>query len=127
MSRQAKAVIQAAVMLTVGGLVWHFFDHRIMPMILAFLAGLMLVGGFLVPPIFEGFERFGLLLAKWLGTGVTYLLLVPFYYLVFAVGRLILKLRGIDPMDRVFPQPDKTTFWEPRPAVASMDQYRKQH
>jgi hypothetical protein len=42
-------------------------------------------------------------LTKFVSIIVTWLLLVPFYYLCFVPGRLIQLLSGKDPMERRFP------------------------
>ena len=126
MSIRAKAAIQVAVMLTVAFLLFHFRHHRVMPAFLCVLATLNFIGGFLYPPIFHGFEKFGALLAKWVASGLTWGLLVPFYYIVFVPARVILTLSGNDPMTRAFPTKE-TTYWIPRPPVRDMEQYKKQH
>jgi hypothetical protein len=127
MSIQAKALIQAVAMSLIAWAIYHFLHHRVMPIVIWSLAGLVLIGGLVYHPIFHGFERFGQLLAKWVSAGLTWGLLVPFFYLCFLPGRLVLHLRGIDPMDRRFPEKEKGTFWEPRPPVRNMAQYTKQH
>jgi hypothetical protein len=44
---------------------------------------------------------------------LTVVLLTPFFYLVFVPARIILVLRGIDPLDRKFPS-GGTSCWVPR-------------
>lgn len=127
MSIKVKALIQAPLMALVGYAIYRIWGHLIGPAIVWTLAGLVLVGGLFVPPIFHGIERFGMLLAKGVSAGLTWGLLVPFFYSIFTFGRLVLVLRSIDPMDRRFPEPERATFWVPRPRVPSMEQYRKQH
>ena len=126
MSPRLKATIQAPVMAVVGYLIYRWTGHLIGPAIVWTLAGLVLVGGWFIPPIFHTMERFGATLAVWVARILNYGLLVPFFYLCFVPGRLILKLQGIDPMDREFPS-DKPSFWIPRKPVSDPAQYRKQH
>ncbi len=126
MSARLKATIQAPIMALVGYLIFRWTGHLIGPAIVWTLAGLVLLGGWFIPPIFHAMERFGLWLAKWVSLILNYGLLVPFFYLCFVPGRLILKLQGIDPMDREFPS-NKPSFWIPRKPVTNMAQYRKQH
>lgn len=126
MSIRAKACIQAPIMALVGWAMFHFFHHLIVPMIIWSLAGLVLIGGLFIPPIFHGFERFGAWLAKGVTVLLNWVLLVPFYFLCFLPGRILLKIRGIDPMDREFPS-NKASFWIPHKPVTDMKQYRKQH
>jgi hypothetical protein len=124
---RVKATIQAAAMAAIGFIIYKVFDHLIGPAIVWTLAGLVLVGGWFVPPIFHGFEKFGAKLAYWVSAGLTWGLLVPFFYITFTFGRLVLLLRGADPMDRAFPDEGRASFWTPRAPVPSKEQYRKQH
>lgn len=127
MSIKTKACIQAPIMLLVAFLLYQFAEHKVMPAIIAGLAVLVLVGGLAVPAIFRVFERVGLWLARGVSAALTWGLLVPFFYLVFGFGRLVLVLTRQDPMQVRFPAPDHATFWEARKPVPSLAQYRKQH
>ncbi len=111
----------------VAYLLYRWTGHVVMPAVVAGLAVLVLVGGLLVPPLFHGFEKFGAWLARGVAAGLTWGLLVPFFYLVFGFGRLVLALTGQDPMQLRFPAPGQSTFWEARPGVPNLDQYRRQH
>jgi hypothetical protein len=122
-----KATIQAVVMTVIGFIIFRIFDHLIGPIIVWTLAALVIVGGWFVPPLFYGFEKAGAKLAFWVSAGLTWGLLVPFFYVTFGFGRLVLLLRGIDPMDRVFPDDKRASFWTPRAPVLNKDQYKKQH
>ena len=59
------------------------------------------------------------------GQVLTWLLLTPFFYLVFSVGRLVQKVARRDPMTRAW-QPDLASYWVDRPAVADKEQYKRQ-
>lgn len=124
---QLKATLQAAVGGLVGFLMYRFWGHVIGPAIVWSIAGLLLLGGWVFPPLFHGFEKLGAKLAFGVAAGLTWGLLVPFFYIAFVGGRLVLLLSGKDPMDRAFPDAERATFWIPRPPVPSMNQYKKQH
>ena len=119
------AVIQALVMAAIGAGLFWWLGHRTMGVIVWGLAAVVLVSGLFIPPIFAAIERFG----KWLGTvvgiGLTWGLLVPFYYLCFCPLRLGLILKGKDPLQRKF-QADASTYWTPRKPIQDVGQYRKQ-
>jgi len=125
MNLKLKAAIQAVVMTAVGFILRHFHKD-IGAGIVWTLAALVLVGGLFYPPLFHGFEKFGQKLAKWVAAGLTWGLLVPFFYLCFLPGRLIMALSGKDPMTRKFPS-DAATYWIPRRPVPNLNQYKKQH
>ncbi|HMP73881.1 MAG TPA: hypothetical protein PKE55_11525 [Kiritimatiellia bacterium] len=126
MPRQKKALIQAPIMVGIAGLIHLWLDHVIMPGIIVFLAFLVLVGGLFYAPLFNGFERFGVKLTYWVTLILNWGLLTPFFYLVFLPGRIVLKLKGKDPMDRKFPDP-RPSFWVERKPVTDLNQYTKQH
>lgn len=125
MDIRVKSVVQATVMVVVGLLIYRWKHHLVGPCIIWSLAGMVLVGGLFAPPLFHAFEKFGARLGIWVGTGLSYLLLVPFYYLVFAPAHLLLKARHIDPMAREFPT-KLPTYWIPRKPV-EVSQYKRQH
>ncbi len=129
MPRQAKAFIQFLVMAAIGALFYFFpraHPHRVMAYIVFSLAGIVLFSGLFIPPLFKLIERFGAWLGRIVGTGLTYLLLVPFFYLAFAPAHFFLNLRGKDPMCRAVPT-SATTYWVPRPPISGPEHFRKQH
>ena len=121
---KGRILLQTSMMAIVAGL--FFYRHHPIPgTILGSLAGLLLISGLFIPSFFLGFEKAGRKFGQWVATGVTWLLLVPFYYLCFVPGRIVILLTGKDPLTRQFPS-KATTFWVPRPPVKDPAQYRKQ-
>jgi hypothetical protein len=126
LSMKAKALIQLAVMITFGSWLYFGLHHVVMPSIIAVLAVLTFIGAFFYPPIFHGFEKFGAMLAKGVAVGLTWGLLVPFFYIVFVSARIVYLFTGGDPMTRKFPS-DEKTYWIPRRPLRNLEQYQKQH
>lgn len=126
MPMSTKALIQAPIMALVGYGIYRWTGHLVGPAIVWTLAAAVLIGGLFIPPLFRAVEHFGAWLAKWVILILNYGLLVPFFYLCFVPGRLILKLQNIDPMNRAYPDA-RPSFWIARKPVADMAQYRKQH
>lgn len=127
LSIRTKALIQAPLMVAVAYAIHRYTGHVVMPSIIVGLAALILIGGLAIPPLFHAFERFGLLLARGVAAGLTWGLLVPFFYVVFGFGRLVLLVTRQDPLGIKFPAPDHATFWEARPPVKDLETYRRQH
>lgn len=121
---KGRVLLQASIMAIVAGL-FLYHHHPIPGTILLILAGFLLVSGFFIPSFFLGFEKGGRKFGQWVATGVTWLLLVPFYYLCFLPGRIAILLTGKDPLTRQFPS-KATTFWVPRPPVKDPSRYGKQ-
>lgn len=124
--RPVRALLQAAIMLGIAFLLHWWRPEHLMWKVVLGLAGVVVVSGLFIPRLFLAIEHFGQLLGKWVTAGLTWALLVPFYYLCFVPARAVLALRGKDPMHRACPT-DAPSYWLKRPPVRSMDQYRKQH
>lgn len=122
----AAAVLLQAVIPAAVGALFHYKGRLLAAEILYGIGALMLVSGFFIPALFHRIEAFGRAFGHVVSVGLTWLLLMPFFYLVFVPGRLILKLRGMDPMCRKFPT-DATTYWVARKPVSSVDEYKRQY
>lgn len=85
----------------------------------------LLVTGLFIPFVFRRIEQFGRWIGKWAGLVITWALMMPVFYLIFLPGRLILRLRGIDPMCRKFPT-DAPSYWVPRKPVQDAEDYKRQ-
>lgn len=126
MNFRVKAVIQVLAMTGIGFLFWTWKGHVVGPFIIWTLAAYILLTALFVPPAFHALERFFAgPFARTVGTGLTWLLMVPVYLLIFTPAHLILKLRGQDPMARAFPT-KLPTYWIPRKPV-TIEQYKRQH
>jgi hypothetical protein len=89
------------------------------------VSGVLLISGLFIPPVFNRIEQFGRWFGKGVGIAITWILLVPVFYLLFVPGRLILMVRGIDPMCRKFPTA-APTYWVPRKPVTNLEEYKRQ-
>ena len=126
MPRPMRALIQSVVMVIIALLMFFWIKHEVLATIIIILAGVVLISGVAIPPVFNAIERFGRFLGKIVSKGLTWILLLPFYYICFAVGHFFLVLRGKDPMCREFPT-KQDTYWVKRPTIKNLDHYRKQH
>jgi hypothetical protein len=122
---RVRGMFQALVMAGIGFVLYRFVGHRTTAFLVWGFAFVVLASALLVPPVFAAIEGFGRRLGLWLGTGLTYLLLVPFFYLVFVPGRLIQLLLGRDPMKRGFPSPEDSC-WVRRDSKPADEHYRRQ-
>lgn len=119
-----RASLQALIPFAVAAfLTWK--GRMVAGGVVAGVGAVVLLSGLLVPALFLKLEQGGRWLGKAAGIGLTWLLLVPMYYLVFAPGRLILMMTGNDPMARQFPT-KATTYWIMRKPVANPDEYKRQ-
>jgi len=114
-------------MMTIAGLL-HFRWHRpgAAAALTVMASAFILLAG-LAPRAFHTFSCGVNRFAANLGKGLNYLLLAPFFYLVFAPGRWWLRARGRDPLGFRFPAPEQASFWIPREVAANPAGYRRQH
>lgn len=119
-----RAALQSLVPLTVAAVVvWK--DRTVAGGALSVIGVVVLASGLFLPSLFLKLERGGRWLGHAAGISLTWLLLVPMFYLVFLPGRLILILTRRDPMARKFPTTE-STYWIPRKPVANPDDYKRQ-
>ena len=119
------AVLIQAIVPAFVGAVFFYKGRTVAAEVLWGISGVVLVSGLFIPPVFARIEQFGRWFGKGAGMVITWVLLVPMFYLVFLPGRLILMLRGIDPMCRKFPT-TATTYWVPRKPVTQLEDYKRQ-
>jgi len=125
-ARRRQALIQCGVMIVISLILFFVFHKAVIGVVVLSLAAIVVSTGFLVPLAFDAIERGGKALGRWVAAGLTWLLLVPFFYIVFVPGRFFIKLRGKDPLCRAFPT-DEPTYWVPRTRVTDVSYYEKQH
>ena len=125
-ARRRRTLIQFAVALMAAGILYFGLEFRRMAWVVLGVAGFLLISGLWIAPLFNAVERFLARFARWIGLGLTWLLLVPFFFLVFVPARVLLALRGKDPMRRRFPS-NETTAWITRPPKRNAESYRRQY
>ena len=119
------AVLQALVMGLVGGALFFGLHHHLFARVVWALAGFILILGLSFPRAYLPIHRFGRWLGKVVGNALTYLLLVPFFYLFFTPVALILRMQGRDPLHRKFRDP-QWTYWVGRSSKARDENIDKQ-
>ncbi len=125
-ARRRRAIIQAGVMVVVAALFGFVVKFFATAVVVCVIATVVLVSGMWVPPVFHGIDRAMKALGIGVGIFLTWVLLVPLFYLVFVPARLGMALRGKDPMQRKFPGKE-STYWVPHiPRTAESD-YRRQY
>jgi hypothetical protein len=94
--------------------IFYFFGKVWVTLFIAALAIAFLLLALSAPSLYRRKERALLRFAHYFGQALTYLLLIPFYLICFVPARFILKLRGIDHLDRAFPNPN-ASCWKTKP------------
>jgi hypothetical protein len=119
-----EAVIQVAVMWTVA-VVFFLFLSKVMAGVVLGISLIVLTTGLFYQKGFRaiqtGLRRFG----AWVGAVLTWLLMTPFFYLAFFPARIVLLLKGKDPMTRQFPSA-QGSMWVKHKMRDSEDRYERQ-
>jgi hypothetical protein len=113
-ARYRRCVIEALIMSAAGTLILVWKHHRVPAIILYSMAGLFLVSGMFISPVYNVLKGMVEFLVRVLTTMVNWILLAPFFYVVFTFGRLMLLLKGKDPLCRKCPT-DQKTYWMAQP------------
>jgi len=109
-SHRHSALIQAVVMSLVAGILYFGFHHYLFARVIWALAGLILILGLFFPAAYRPIQAFGRWLGRVVGKALTYILLVPFFFLFFTPVALLLRLQKRDPLHRDYRNP-RWTYW----------------
>ncbi|MBK8167083.1 MAG: hypothetical protein IPK64_14180 [bacterium] len=117
-----RGLVQAGVLIAFAVLLRYLWHHVTAGHVF-FVAGIVvLLAALWRPRLLEPLHRFGALVGRGAGVGLTWLLLVPFFVVCVVPAGLVLRLRGSDPLQRR-PLPKGQTGWIPRrlePTPASL-------
>ena len=125
-AERRRAIIQAVVVAVISVLFLVKGRHPVAGTILLTLAAWLAIAGFFLPRVFRVMEKLGQRLGSAVGTALTWMLLVPFFYLCFLPGHLLLRSFGKDPLKLKFPS-DEPTYWTHRPPVIDVSRFRSQY
>jgi hypothetical protein len=121
-----RVAIESGVALLAGSILVLGFGKFAIGSIVFTIAALVFIGGFWLHPVYRGFKRLGHGLAKAVGIGLSWTLLVPFFYICFTIGRACVLLSRRDPLQRGY-VPEETSYWRPHRLPADSERYRKQY
>lgn len=124
--RQAlpKALLTLAIAWTIAGF-FLYLNYLPMSLLIIVLSSFIFFTSQFVPSIFSKIESVFQKLAFYIGQLITYITLVPFFYVCFTTARLIQFVRKIDPMTRKY-NPDAISYWEDNKTKSGKDNYRRQ-
>ena len=121
-----KVLITTPIAFLIAYCVHRFLHHTTMAWIIVGIASFIAFSAFFLPPVYRAIDRFFQAFARWVGVAMTYLLLVPAFFILFLPVRAVFAMGGKDPM-RLKLLPDEPSYWLEHPGVTRDDHYRKQH
>jgi len=112
-------------MVVMGGILYGRFGHCVAAGMVWGLSAGLLFGILFCDKVLRGFDKTGHLLAVAAGTGLTWILLTPAFYILFGLGRLLIKISGKDPMQRTV-DPHAKSYWTAPKKITVESRYHKQ-
>ena len=125
-SHKHRAVIQTVIMTAVATLITIVWHKIWLGLAIYSLSAVVIISGFLIPPLFHALEQIGQWLGRVVGICITWLMLMPFFYLCFAPVRLVLALIGKDPMHRRFER-NRSSYWVDHKPPSAPQPYTRQY
>lgn len=122
----AKIIFQSIIAFAVAALFAFIFHRVLFAGIVASIGLIILICGLFIPKVYSAIERIVGVFAFGVGQALTWLLLVPFYYLCFLPARIILSLTKRDPMKRAWDS-SAPTYWDEKHDVQDNDRMTKQY
>lgn len=117
-SLRLKAVLQSAVGFAVGTLMLLFVSRTI-GMIALGLASVILLAGLLSPQgLYVAIQRMFEATGRLVGQGMTWIIMVPLFYLFFAPFGLLMR-RGRRDQLKCFYEPETDSYWEPHKTLTA--------
>jgi len=121
-----KLIFQTIIAFGVAALLAFIFHRVVFAGIVAGIGTLILACGLFIPGLYAAFERLVGFFAFGVGQALTWLLLVPFYYLCFLPARMLLILARRDPMKRAWDS-SATTYWDEKHDLQDNNRMTKQY
>lgn len=118
------SMITLAIGWAIGGL-FYIYGHMVIAGIAFGISTFVFIASRFFPTLYFGIERIFQKLSVVVGTVLTWICLVPFFYICFGMGRISQLLKKKDPMQRAL-QPEAKSYWQSCKESASVEQYKRQ-
>ena len=125
-SRLGKLVLQSIIAFAVAAIFAFIFHRVLFAGIVTGIGLLILICGLFIPRLYSAFERIIGIFAFGVGQALTWLLLVPFYYLCFLPARMLLALTKRDPMKRAWDS-SAPTYWDEKHDLQDNNRMTRQY
>jgi CDP-diglyceride synthetase len=124
--RQAltTALLMLAVSWAISGM-FYYWDHIKMSLLVLCVSSFVFFTSQCIPSLFYKIESVFQKLSYYIGLMITWVTLVPFYYLCFTTVHLLHLLRNVDPMTRKY-IPESDSYWEDKKEDEGLENYRRQ-
>lgn len=120
-----KALLQSLVAATVASMMFYL-GHTLIAVFIWTIAAVLAVSGFFMRAVYHKIESFGQKFGRLVAILLSWLLLVPFYYLFFCTMAFLFKGKA----KKIFSPPKAETldsYWVARAAESDTENYRRQY
>lgn len=118
------SLVTLAIGWVISGL-FYLFDQLTIAAIAFAISTFVFLASRFFPSLYLGIERVFQKLSVVVGTVLTWICLVPFFYVCFGIGRMSQLVKKKDPMQRAF-EPEAKSYWQSCKKGASIEQYKRQ-
>jgi hypothetical protein len=128
MQKAKPSLALSLVTLLIGctvGLLFFLFEYPIMALFVFSISLLVFLSSRFFPAVYAVIEKVLQKLSYFVSSGLTWVLLLPFFYICFPLGRLVQKVKGKDPMQRNFDR-EAVSYWKTCKDKPSVDDYKRQ-
>jgi hypothetical protein len=106
-----RGAIQATIGGAVAALLYAWLQWKIAAGVVASIAGLLLLASLVSPTrLYAAIERGTAAFAGWVGTGLTWIVMPPIFFLIFLPFGLLFRRGRKDSMKRFF-EADARSYW----------------
>ena len=120
-----RAAISILILSVIASVLYFKYHHVVTACVPAGIAAFLLLCIAFCPRCLKGIEKGLGHFASAVGTAITWILLVPFFYIVFGVLRFILLITRQDPMFRNYDS-SVTSYWTDRHRTADRANLERQ-
>jgi hypothetical protein len=120
MSRLARILIGMAI-----GIIFLLLKKPVLATVVLATSAVLLVLMFSAPVFYRHIEKGLQKFSAWVGTALTYMLLVPFFFVCFLPAHVFLFLTKKDPLRLRFPAP-AASCWIMHPRGTGKEKYKRQ-
>lgn len=107
------------------GVLLLFLGHSTIALLAFCISTFVFIASRSFPKVYAAIELVFQKFSGFVGTTLTWICLVPFFYVCFSIGRIAQILKKKDPMHRTI-EPDTASYWQSCEERSSVEDYKRQ-
>ena len=119
-------LLESLIPFSISLILWFIAKHHTAAIVIFCIALFLVLSGFFAPALHAGFKKIFQVFATWVGVAMSWILLLPFFYIFFTIGHISQLIFKKDPMNRACPT-DADTYWIKHPATSDVESYSRQY